>query len=174
MTTEPVRKTAGPSPAETIDGARFTQQPDTALLRQGIDDVASALREALQDQAIVDVSRPLNVSERTQLVPDLSIRKDAEQEIPDVVIEMRTESTDRFALGPKRLVYARAGVPEFFFLDPQAGVLRKMVSGQEELDYGWPAVALGRGDSVELSAFPGVRLEVSDLLPLALAREDGA
>lgn len=160
------------SRSETIDGARFDREPATHLLQDGIMAVAVVLREALQDQAIVDVSRPLVVNERTQLVPDLSIRRDATQDLPDVVIEMRTESTDRFALGPKRLVYARAGVSEFYFLDPQAGVLRKMMTGPEELDYGWPAQSLHRGDSVELTAYPGVRLPVSALLPDYLSRSD--
>lgn len=172
--TEPNREPNVPlltGPVESIDGARFVQQPDTALLLQAIEDVAAALRSALDGQAVVEVTRPLSVNERTQLVPDVSIRREVEQAVPDIVIEMRTESTDRFALGPKRLVYARAGVPEYYFLDPQAGVLRKMVSGPEELDYGWPATALGRGEYVELTSFPGVRLEVNDLLPLALSRE---
>lgn len=172
MTTERTAADRPPGHAEMIDGALFARQPATTLLHEGIDAVAAVLRKALPNGAVVDVGRPLTVSERTQLWPDLSIWRDRDQQVPDVVIEMRTESTVRFALGPKRLVYARAGVPEYYFLDPQAGILRKMVTGPEELDYGWPVVAMRRGESVELTAFPGVRLEVTDLLPLALSRDE--
>lgn len=155
---------------EEIDGAVFARQPVTALLREAIETVAGVLRDALGDRALVEISRPLTVSAQTRLVPDLSISWRIGQQVPDVVMEMRTESTDRFALGPKRLVYARAGVPAFYFLDPQAGVLRTMLAVPHQLDYRWPPSSQHRGESIELAGFPGVRLQVGDLLPLGLLR----
>lgn len=154
-----------------IDNVLFVRLSPTPLIAKATDSAASAIQKAL-GAVIVEISRPLRVSDGTQLVPDLSVRRHLGQDVPELVMEMRSESTDRFALGPKRLVYARAGVPEYCFLDPQAGVIRVMRALRDQLDYGWPAITLRPGQTLEPTMFPGKHIQVADLLAPDLWRYD--
>ena len=38
--------------------------------------------------------------------------------MPDLVVEILSKSSQKFDLGPKRSVYARAGVDELWIIDP--------------------------------------------------------
>jgi Uma2 family endonuclease len=113
------------------------------------------------------VSSGFEFEPRTRLVPSIVVSHDRSRNggagVPDLVVELRTESTGRYILGPKRMVYSRFGVPEFWYVDPRhrkVAVLRS----REGRDYDWPPLMPGEDESIELSRFPGVSVPVRDLL----------
>jgi Uma2 family endonuclease len=142
-------------------------------LSEAVDRGAAALRRRLASPypaSVVEIRRPLRTGPRTRVVPDISVFAREGETVPDLVVEMRTESTDRLALGPKRLVYARAGVGDYWFLDPQAGQARRLWTIRASTDYGWPAAMLGPADVLESFRFPALRVPVSELLIPELRR----
>lgn len=160
--------------AEIIDRTLFARSEPTALLRRAIEEIAGALTDALAaagDPPVVEVWRPLVVDSGNQVISAVSVRRRRDQVLPDLVLEVRLESTDRYSLGPKRLVYGRAGIPEFCFLDPQAGVMKVMRSGGDHrMDYVWPAATLEPGQYYRPLLWPGVAVDVCRLLPRYLRR----
>jgi Uma2 family endonuclease len=96
------------------------------------------------------------------VIPDLAAYVPGEA-LPKLVVEYRAESTERYILGPKRLIYARAGIPEMWFVEPHAA---HVLTLQEHrgLDYAWPAEEHRSGDVVVSRIFPGVALRVADLI----------
>jgi hypothetical protein len=87
--------------------------------------------------------------------------------VPDLVVEFRTESTGRYVLGPKRMVYSRFRVPEFWYVDPLCRRVAVLRSGGEE--YGWPPEEHGRDAVLAPHRLPGVRVPVAALVGTRLA-----
>lgn len=171
-TTRPVDDPV-PGAAEIIDGTLFAHPELTPLLVRAIEQIADALANALADASgppAVEAFRPVVIDPHNQVIPAVSVRHAREQLLPDLVLEVREESTDRYSLGPKRLVYGRAGIREFCFLDPQAGRMRVMRSGGHPLDYEWPALSLEPGQQYRPLDWPHIAIEVNTLLPRYLRR----
>ena len=160
---------------ELIDGSPFVRTEPTPLLLRAITQIADTLSKALQvasPDLAVEVFRPLELDDRNHVVPAISIRR-SDAYFPETVIELRVESTDRFALGPKRLLYGRAGIAEYGFADPQAGRLRIMQPAPDRHDYYWPAQQLYPGQYYHPLCCHGVSIAVDTLLPAYLRREPG-
>jgi Uma2 family endonuclease len=152
---------------EEIAGERFTSVEPTPWLAECIAAGRAALERALADRATVAVSSGWEFEPRTRLVPSIVVSRDEARNggsgVPDLVVELRTESTGRYILGPKRMVYSRFHVPEFWYVDPRhrrVAVLR----ASEGSEYDWPPLLPGEDDSIELSRFPGVSVPVRELL----------
>ncbi|TVR31086.1 MAG: Uma2 family endonuclease [Nitriliruptor sp.] len=82
--------------------------------------------------------------------------------VPDLLVEVSSSTTRRLDLIKKRNLYEREGVPEFWFVDLEAGqidVHRLDAAGV----YGMPA-SLGEGDVLTCLAAPGFELSVSAAL----------
>jgi Uma2 family endonuclease len=157
---------------ETVNGERFTAVEPTPLLAACIDAAEQALTAA-----VAAVSPPVTVIARkrwefgpgTELSPSLVVVP-ADQagnghgpHVPLLVVEFRTESTGRYVLGPKRMVYSRFRVPEFWYADPlnrRVAVLRAREAG----DYEWPPEERAAGEVLEPRPLPGVSIAVDDLL----------
>ncbi|WP_007513323.1 Uma2 family endonuclease [Pseudofrankia saprophytica] len=156
---------------ELIDGAPFVRAEPTPLLMRAINQIADALTDALRTTSslVVAVFRPFDLDARNHVVPAISLVRDGAP-VPETVIELRVESTARFALGPKRLLYGRAGIAEYCFADPQAGRMRVMRPAPARHDYAWPARDLLPGESYEPLCCPGVAVPVDVLLPDYLRR----
>lgn len=151
---------------ELIEGDLFVSPPVTPYLENRISAVAQVLKEALRaKRAVVATDAPVLVTERTALVPDVAVWREGRgpAELPELVVELRTESTDRYALGPKRLVYSRARVPEYWFADPVPRRVYVMRDDPELPDYPWPPEVFGPGDLIDLSSFPEVKVAVDEL-----------
>lgn len=164
-----------PGRCELIDGSPFVRTEPTPLLTLAITRIAETLSDVLRaasPDVAVEVFRPLDLDARNHVVPAISILRRGEQ-YPEAVIELRVESTDRFALGPKRLLYGRAGIAEYCFADPQAGRLRVMRSVSPHRDYAWPARELHPGDTYEPLCCPRAAVPVEALLPAYLRRAPG-
>ena len=138
-----------PPCVEFIDGQRFAWVERTPRLQAMIGHAAASLESALESLGIdyrIDRSEALAVNPRTALIPDLLIVVDNQ---PRLVVEYRSESTDRYVLGPKkRLVYGRAPVPEFWFVDPHLGIVLQMVHKAPNIDYEWPPRSFTVDDSI--------------------------
>jgi Uma2 family endonuclease len=151
---------------ELIEGELFTSAVPTERLAAVIAGAALALEAALRDAGLparVVSQEPLLLGPRTLVRPDAAALP-ADEGPPLLVVEVRTESTERYALGPKRMAYARAGVPEYWFVDPSRELVVALRSVADEPDYPWPGEELGRGTPVTSAAHPGVRVPVDDLL----------
>lgn len=156
---------------ELLDGSPFVRAEPTPLLMRAITQIADTFSDALRSvpNLAVEVFRPLDLDPRNHVVPAISFVRDGAR-FPETVIELRVESTDRFALGPKRLLYGRAGIAEYCFADPQAGRMRVMRPAPDRHDYAWPAHELYPGEFYEPLGCPGTAVPVDVLLPGYLRR----
>lgn len=81
---------------------------------------------------------------------------------PDWVCEILSPSTTRLDRGPKRRIYAEAGIGHLWLLDPAAGVLE----GFALADGRWVLLAtIQRGETVALPPFDAVPFPLDDLFP---------
>lgn len=156
---------AAPTPApdlpvaEYVEGARFTWVERTPWLRRMIRHGAEALAAA--GAGDVRVSEPLVLDERSTVIPDIVVEVDRR---PCLVVEYRTESTDRYVLGPKRLVYGRAGIPELWFVDPRAGSITTLHLASGARDYAWPGKRHAAGETLDVACAPPLHVRAADLM----------
>ncbi|TNC12436.1 Uma2 family endonuclease [Methylobacterium terricola] len=81
---------------------------------------------------------------------------------PDWVCEILSPSTVRLDRGPKRRIYAEAGVGHLWLLDPAVGVLEAFaLTGGRWLLLG----TVARGQAVSLAPFDAVSFPLDDLFP---------
>ena len=81
---------------------------------------------------------------------------------PDWVCEILSPSTARLDRGPKRRIYAEAGVGHLWLLDPGEGVLEAFaLTGRQWLLLG----TVQRGETVALAPFDAVPFPLDDLFP---------
>jgi Uma2 family endonuclease len=81
---------------------------------------------------------------------------------PDWVCEILSPSTTRLDRGPKRRIYAEAGVGHLWLLDPGDGVLEAFaLAGHQWLLLG----TVQRGEDVGLQPFDAVTFPLDDLFP---------
>lgn len=148
---------------ELVDGHLFVSGLETPFLDRVIANAGRVLNAAgaSDDGRRLLVNEPLTIDTRNMLVPDLAVERGPGEAL-QLVLEVRTDSTERYALGPKRMVYARARVPEFWFLDPRAGSLAIFTAGGRP-DYPWPPAILHAGDEARSLALRRP-IAVSDLI----------
>lgn len=150
---------------ETVYGQSFLSVPLTPFLARALRRVEEALTAAVGHAgAQVEIMSPLVVAERHLVVPDVVLRDPAGSIA--LVVELRSESTERYALGMKRLVYAMAAIPEFWFVEPRERNLHRLELIDRFDGYGWPPQLLRDGDTVGVPGLAGASMAVSDALPL--------
>jgi Uma2 family endonuclease len=152
--------------AELIGGQQFTRPERTPHLRALVDHAQAALEAGMRLVArsgcvLRDADVLLTVA--AVAIPDLALYRGPTCEVPDLIVEYRAESTDRLFFGPKRLAYARARVPELWFVDPSKSQITVLRLGAA-LDYPWPAETLGPADLIRSSAIPSLALPAKALL----------
>lgn len=157
---------------ERVNGERFTAVEPTPLLAACIADARTALAAAVAaaaPRASVQSGGTVAFGPGTELTPSLVVRADADDPaaLPVLVVEFRTESTGRYVLGPKRMVYSRFRVPEFWYVDPLCRRVAVLRSGGGE--YGWPPEEHGRDAVLTPHRLPGVRVPVAALVGTKLA-----
>jgi Uma2 family endonuclease len=79
---------------------------------------------------------------------------------PDLVVEALSPSTATLDLGPKRVLYARHGVSEYWIVDPEAGWIDRYRL-QENAEK--PERRFGEGDSLTTSLLPGFSLDLASV-----------
>jgi Uma2 family endonuclease len=85
------------------------------------------------------------------------------ERVPDLCVEIRSQSTWRYDIGAKKRVYERSGLPELWLIDDRSDtvlVYRRSGPNVEEFDV---ALELGEGDVLTSSQIPGFELAISEL-----------
>jgi hypothetical protein len=150
-----------------VGGQQFTRPERTPFLRAIIDRAQAALQSEFDAVALdVQVKRDADLLLSTQaaVIPDLAVFRGPTSDVPSLVVEYRAESTDRLFFGPKRLAYARALVPELWFVDVSKATVTVLRLG-EALDYPWPAACFTYGESFSSAALGDSRVATELLLP---------
>lgn len=125
------------------------------------------LRDALRSRATVRARAPLALSDIDEPEPDVAVVQLGEyrEQLPQtalLVVEV-ADATRRRDLGPKAILYARAGVPECWVVDlPE----RRVVVHSDPRPDGYVTLRTVReGDVLTPGAFPDLALPVADILP---------
>jgi Uma2 family endonuclease len=160
---------------ELIDGEVFMTPAPRTRHQRTVGRLHVALVEFVRERDVGEVFlAPFDVvfGERTAVQPDLLfIRKGRlsivtemnVQGAPDLVIEVLSPSNAAFDRETKLQVYARAGVPELWYVDPDVRsieVLELGADGRYVL-----ASRLAAIDSLTSTALPGLSLPVASLFP---------
>lgn len=148
---------------ELVDGHLFVSALDTPYLERTTANALAILGRSVKAGRTVRANEVIVFSDSTLVVPDVSVRNGGPGSVPELVFEVRSDSTERYALGPKRMVYSREQVGEYWFLDPRAKhllVFRREAGGP---DYAWPPLELGTADDVTHAALAHP-ITVADLI----------
>ena len=101
--------------------------------------------------------------------PDIAVILHSHREIitprgirgaPDLVVEVLSPSNHRTDRGPKRLVYARAGVRELWIVDPAARTIERFLLDRDPAE---PAEIWRPGDTVTTALFPGFSVPTDEI-----------
>jgi Uma2 family endonuclease len=85
------------------------------------------------------------------------------ERVPDLCVEIRSESTWRYDIGAKKRVYEQGGLPELWLIDSAAVtvlVYRRSTSDSPTFDL---TLELGRGAILTSPQFPGFELRIDSL-----------
>jgi len=149
--------------AELLGGQRFTWSPRTPYLSSIIgraeDHIARAVQRAAPHARVVR-EPDLLLTAQAAVIPDIVVFPGPTWNLPLLVIEYRAESTDRLFFGPKRLAYARARVPEVWFVD----AVRRDVTAlrlDSGLDYPWPAAHYTGDAHIRSASIAGLDIPIA-------------
>lgn len=79
---------------------------------------------------------------------------------PDLVVEVLSRSTARLDKGPKKQVYAQAGVEELWFVDKDRREISVFRLGDSLAK---PAAVFGEREELTSALFPGLRLRLAEV-----------
>jgi Uma2 family endonuclease len=160
---------------ELIDGEVFMMPTPTTSHQRTLGNLLFALGSLADERDLGEVFvAPTDVvfGERTAVQPDLLfIRKDRlsivtemnVQGAPDLVIEVLSPSNAAFDRETKLQVYARGGVRELWYVDPDARSVDVLELG---VDRHYALISrLAAIDSLTSTALPGLSLPVASLFP---------
>lgn len=85
------------------------------------------------------------------------------EQLPDLCVEIRSQSTWRYDIGAKKRVYEKSGLPELWLVDAAADtvlVYRRSKPSSPVYDV---ALELGRGDALISPMLPGFELSIDEL-----------
>jgi Uma2 family endonuclease len=154
--------------AELIGGQQFTRPERTPHLRELVDQAQAALEPAMRlvardGRVLRDADVLLSV--QAVVIPDLALYRGPTPDVPGLIVEYRAESTDRLFFGPKRVAYARARVPEVWFVDASKLLVTVLRLGPGR-DYPWPAETFGPALTIHATAIAGLSVPAHLLLQL--------
>lgn len=154
---------------ELIDGVIHELTPQTSWHATAILNTEEELRRAFPDGHHVRTQLPLSLGRISQPEPDLAVvpgrRRDYRAAHPTtavLVVEV-SDSSARLDRDQKRLLYAAAGIPEYWILDVASRHLEVFRAAQEG-DYR-SRMVLGPDEAVKPLAAPEIAIRVADLLP---------
>jgi Uma2 family endonuclease len=157
---------------ELLDGEHVVTPAPEVLHQRGVGEIYVALRQAVGDRSDLEVlmsPADIRLGPRTLVQPDLFIvrhgpggrfRRWVDAPVPVLAIEVLSPSTARRDRTKKREIYLRAGVEEYWIVDPDARVIERWRRGDER-----PEIV----DGPLAFAFSGASTEPVDL-PAVLAR----
>jgi len=160
---------------ELVDGEVYMTPAPGTRHQRAVGKLFRALSEFAQARDLGEIFlAPCDVvfGERTAVQPDLffvrqgrlSIVTDTNvQGVPDLVIEVLSPSNAAFDRETKLQVYARAGVPELWYLDPEERTAEVLNLGADRR-YVLTAKLSGKADLVS-DALPGLSLRLDEVFP---------
>lgn len=154
---------------ELLDGEIVEMTPIGRPHAACVADLMRVLLIGVGPRAVVWPKGPIRLSERSQPEPDVTLLRprpvpyrDADAEPRDVMLLIEVSDTslsrDREVKLP---LYAGAGIPEYWIVDVQDGVIEVHMSPSGSR-YG-SVRRFGRGESVSPLAFPDLRLAVDEV-----------
>lgn len=160
-------------PIELLDGRLVVREPQNTPHATAVELVIEALRAALGPGWRVRPGLPLALDPLSEPEPDVSIVRGTPRDSlddhpahPVLVVEI-ADSSLRFDRTMKAMLYARAGVPDYWIVnlvDRVVEVHREPVRAGRRSWY--TNIDLARcGDTIVPLAAPGARIAVADLLP---------
>jgi Uma2 family endonuclease len=162
---------------EVVDGVLFVSPSPRVRHQRAIRHLTVALSAWCEAQGGEVLPGGVNVdlADDTHLEPDLVVVGPGRGALageavalltpPDIVVEVSSPSTRAFDTGTKRARYARAGTPEFWFVDLDDGLVEVSVLKGERW-YGTPQI-LRPGEQLTSPLLPDFALDVGQLLRVA-------
>jgi Uma2 family endonuclease len=155
---------------ELIEGELVTMSPIGSPHAACVMRLNALLSAKVGQTAIVNVQNPIHLSDYSEPEPDLSLLKpradfyaERHPTPEDVLLVIEVADTSlAYDQTVKVPLYARAGIPEMWLLDLTQDVITvntQTASGQYQ-----QSRQVRRGDSITLSAIPGVVLHVDEIL----------
>ena len=83
--------------------------------------------------------------------------------VPDLAVEVRSPSTWRYDLGPKRAAYEQAGTVELWLVDAESQTVIVNRRSSPEADHFDVLLELGGGDTLASPLFPGLGIEIDEV-----------
>ena len=91
------------------------------------------------------------------------------QPMPDIAVEVRSPSTWRYDIGPKKARYEQHGLPELWLVDTKADVVIVFRRSRPDAPGFDVSLELGRGESLTSPLLPGFELALDELFGPAAA-----
>jgi Uma2 family endonuclease len=149
---------------ELVDGEVFEMAPIGSRHAATVRRLTAALRSGISDRAMLGVQDPVQVGDRSEPQPDVTLLRrrpdfyaDHHPMPPDVLLVVEVADTSlRHDLLRKAPMYLAGGVPEVWVVDLVAGVVHVMRAEAR--------TELRAGESISPLAFPDVVIEVAAIL----------
>ena len=163
-------------PVELLDGLLLVREPQHSPHRTAILLAAKALERAFGEGWFVQTQSPIVLGARSMPEPDVCVVRGSPRDYatahptrPALIVEV-AQSGLRLARGRKAVVYARAGIADYWIVNlvEQAVEVYRDPVPATDAPYGWrygSIVTLRGGNVVTPLVFPGSAIQVSDLLP---------
>lgn len=154
---------------ELVNGTVYAMSPQYRAHGYARDELAYRIRRVLETMSSplrVATEQSVDVAEHSEPQPDIILTTEARGDgaIPVASVALLVEvsvSTRAFDLGDKAVVYAGAGVPEYWVFDVRAATIHQLWSPGAD-GYGERReVALG--ERVEAVTIGGLRVDTSDI-----------
>ena len=151
---------AAPRPIHQRIIVRISSSLDTFLRQRNLGEILTAPIDVLLPQKLGDPVQPDIVvirSERLQIVGELNI-----QGAPDLVMEVLSPSNPAHDRDLKYELYAEAGVPEYWIIDPHERTVEIFVlsSGAYEL-----LGRFGENETADSQVLDGFAVSVNEIIP---------
>jgi Uma2 family endonuclease len=156
---------------ELIEGAIITLSPAGSLHDATVARLTRLLSAAVGQQGLVRVQMTFDAGKTSMPEPDLLVvaegdYDDAYPAAAHLVVEV-ADSSLSYDRATKGAVYARAGVPVYWIVDPRSLAVEVYSRPGQG---GYAAIEVLRpGDTLTVPGFPKKRLRVSDFLPVRRA-----
>ena len=156
---------------ELIDGQLVVNEPTWRHQMAAIQIVRSLIGwiEGGDGTGRANIPVNLRISDRDVLSPDVlwyadaarvALDAPAQLEPPDLVVEVRSQSTWRYDVGPKRERYERWGVGELWLVDGESRTVRVCRRSSRAAPSFDVELELGEDDAVRSPLLPGFELPV--------------
>ena len=157
-----------------IDGEVVVNEPRTLHQRVMVDLLVALTLWCRAAAGRGEVTMPIDVEldEHNCFAPDVlwyragsraGLPTRRPQPLPDIAVEIRSPSTWRYDIGPKKRRYEQHGLPELWLVDTDADevlVFRRSTPRAPEFDV---SLELARGDDLTSPLLPGFALPLDEL-----------